>query len=268
MTRTSEEWQALAEAFSRFSRHIDQARTVHINANSLKTEAMSVAQQYFRRTRPALEELGLREQLAVLDDGFQRILELASGRNAASSYKVQNRLIRKAMPTLTSRIETSRSVVKRDANGRREDERIIETLEGLVPSAALSYKQAIVDLADDTRFSFRGPALELRECRRETLDHLAPDDAVTNTEGYIQEKGRGGPTMKQKVRFILKSRGQSKSASAAPQQATSTIDEMIGSLARSIYDRSSVATHIASERKAVDQIRRYVAAVLHDILEI
>jgi Predicted pPIWI-associating nuclease len=141
-------------------------------------------------------------------------------------------------------------------------------LEGLVPSAALSYRQAIIDLADEHRISFRGPALELREALRETLDHLAPDDAVTSADGYVQEKGRSGPTMKQKVRFILKARGRSKSSSTVPEQTMTTVDEMVGTLTRSIYDRSSVASHIASERKTVIQVRRYVVAVLHDLLEL
>ncbi|MGH7104029.1 MAG: hypothetical protein ACREFJ_16720 [Acetobacteraceae bacterium] len=132
----------------------------------------------------------------------------------------------------------------------------------------MSYRQATVDLADDNRGSFRGPALELREALRETLDHLAPDDAVSSADGYVAEKGRSGPTMKQKVRFILRARGQRKSLSIVPEQTTATVDEMVGTLTRSVYDMSSVATHIASERKAVTQIRRYIVAILHDILEL
>jgi Predicted pPIWI-associating nuclease len=122
--------------------------------------------------------------------------------------------------------------------------------------------------ADDRGISFRGPALELGEALRETLDHLAPDDAVTAAAGCVQEKGRDGPTMRQKVRFILKARGQSKSSSTVPEQTTTTVDEMVGTLTRSVYDRSSIATHVASERKTVSQIRLYVVAVLHDILEL
>ncbi len=72
-----------------------------------------------------------------------------------------------------------------------EDDQTIKKLEALVPSAALSYKQAVLDLNDDSRVSFRGPALELREALREILDHLAPDDEVTAAPGYVQEKDRG-----------------------------------------------------------------------------
>ena len=232
------------------------------------TEAKHVAQHYFRKSRPALSNLGLEEHLDVLDTAFKTLLELSDRNNASASYRKQIKIIRKLMPKVTSRIELNRGIVNALANINEEDERIIGTLEGLVPSAALSYRQAIIDLADDTRISFRGPALELREALRETLDHLAPDAAITSADWYVQEKGRTGPTMKQKVRFILKARGQSKSSSTVPEQTTTTVDEMVGTLTRSVYDRSSIATHVGSERKTVIQIRRYVVAVLHDILEL
>jgi hypothetical protein len=108
----------------------------------------------------------------------------------------------------------------------------------------------------------------LREALRETLDHLAPDEEVKAMPGFTLEKDQKGPTMKQKVRFILKARGQSKSSSVVPEQSSNTVEEMVGTLTRSIYNLSSVATHVASERKAVIQIRRYVVAALHDILEL
>jgi hypothetical protein len=162
----------------------------------------------------------------------------------------------------------NQSVGKTPSNTSAEEERVFQTLEDLVPSAALSYRQAIIDLADEKRLSFRGAALELREALRETLDQLAPDSEVTSAPGYVLEKNRLGPTMRQKVRFILKARGQSKSSSVVPEQTTTTIDEMVGTLTRSIYDRSSIATHVASERRAVIQIYRYVVAILHDILEL
>jgi Predicted pPIWI-associating nuclease len=268
MTAPANEWERLCDKFLGFSRHISQARTVNINAASLRSEAKNVAQYYFRDSRAALSDLGLEEHLDVLDTAFKTLLELSDRPNATASYKKQIKMIRKLMPKMTSRIELNRGIVRAVANINEEDARIIETLEGLVPAAALSYKQAITDLTDDRRISFRGPALELREALRETLDHLAPDDAITSADWYVQERGRPGPTMKQKVRFILKARGQGRSSSTVPEQTTTTVDEMVGTLTRSVYDRTSFATHVASERRTVIQIRRYVVAILHDILEL
>ena len=147
-----------------------------------------------------------------------------------------------------------------------EDNEIIRKLDSLVPSAALSYRQAILDLSDDNRVSFRGPALELREALREILDHLAPDNGVTAAPGYVQEKDRSGPTTKQKVRYFMKEKGK-RSSSDAPEQAVTAFEEAIAGLTRAAYERSSKATHVAGERQTVVQLRRFVVAVFHEILE-
>ena len=136
-----------------------------------------------------------------------------------------------------------------------EDEQTIRKLDALVPSAALSYEQAVLDLKDDSRVSFRGPALELREALREILDHLAPDSEVTAVPGYVQEKDRDGLTMKQKVRFVMKKKGK-RSSSDVPEQTVTAFEEAIAALTRAVYERSSRATHVASERQTVVQLRR------------
>ncbi len=146
-----------------------------------------------------------------------------------------------------------------------EDDEIISKLDAVVPSAALSYTQAVLDLSEENRVSFRGPALEFREALREILDHLAPDGEVSAASGYVQEKDRSGPTMRQKVRFIMKKRGE-RSSSETPEQAVTAFEEAIASLTRAVYERSSKATHVAGERVAVVQIRRYVVAIFQDIL--
>jgi hypothetical protein len=158
------------------------------------------------------------------------------------------------------------NVKSRSGHAYEEDEQIIDKLDALVASAALSYKQAVLDLRDDSRVSFRGPALELREAVREILDHLAPDSEVTAAPGYVQEKDRTGPTMKQKVRFIMKKKGK-RSSSDAPEQTVTAFEEAIAGLTRAVYERSSKATHVSGERQTVVQLRRYVVAIFHEILE-
>jgi uncharacterized membrane protein affecting hemolysin expression len=106
----------------------------------------------------------------------------------------------------------------------------------------------------------------LREALREILDHLAPDSEVTSAPGYAQEKDRTGPTMKQKVRFIMKAKGK-RSPSDAPEQVVTAFEESIAGLTRAVYERSSRATHVAGERQTVIQLRRYVVAIFHEILE-
>jgi len=62
-----------------------------------------------------------------------------------------------------------------------------------LPSAALSYRQALVDISDIRRQSFRGPAAELRAAMREVVDKLAPDEDVMVADGFKLEKDRTEP---------------------------------------------------------------------------
>jgi phosphoenolpyruvate carboxylase len=151
----ADEWQALCSAFARFSRRIDPAHTVNINASSLRKAAKDVAQQYFRQTRPVLQDLALGQQLEGLNAGFQSLLELSERNSAKSSYKKYTTAIRKLMPKVTSQIELAQGIVTAGLTTTEEDDRIIQTLQRLVPSAALSYKQSIIDLAD--AFLFAAP---------------------------------------------------------------------------------------------------------------
>lgn len=141
------------------------------------------------------------------------------------------------------------------------------TLQQLVPSAALSYQQALQDLAGPQRLSYRGTAVELRECLRELLDHLAPDAAVTKAPGFAYEKGLTKPTMKQKARFILKNRGGAHTSLSSAEDSVLRIEEATASLARSVYMRGSVSTHVATLREA-HQLKLYADAVLAELLEI
>jgi hypothetical protein len=129
-----------------------------------------------------------------------------------------------------------------------------------------------MDLADSRRLSFRGPAHELRESLREVLDHLARD-AEMKKDGVKYEKDQHGKdrstyTMKQKVRFIFKARERSLTESAVPEKATSTIDELIAEVTRSTYDRGSLSAHQERGKKSVEQLKRWVDVILHDLLEL
>jgi hypothetical protein len=44
-------------------------------------------------------------------------------------------------------------------------------------------------------------------------------------------------------------------------------EEAIAGLTRAVYDLSSKATHVSGERQAVIQLRRYLVAIFHEILE-
>ena len=62
------------------------------------------------------------------------------------------------------------------------------------------------------RISYKGTIAELREILREVLDYLAPDKEVIATPGFKLEKDRFTPTMKQRVRHVLRSRKKSEAS--------------------------------------------------------
>ena len=123
-------------------------------------------------------------------------------------------------------------------------------------------------MRDNTRYSYRGVAAELREALREVLEYLAPDKIVTSQENFKLEKDQKKPTMKQKVQYILKSRGKNKSQIEAPENAVAVVEEKVGALARSVYNRSSASTHVCTSKQEVQQIKAYVDVVLGELLEI
>jgi Predicted pPIWI-associating nuclease len=260
----AEQWKALSEPFNRLRGHVGKARTTNISAQPLREEARALAELYFKDTRPALEGALLTEQLEELDTSFQSLLVLSERANKKATYAKHLKRVHKLYPKISVQLALNKGT-KAPSVISVEDLKIAETLEGLVPSAARSFKQASADLADKDRLSFRGAALEIREALRETLDYLAPDKEVMAAAGYQNEKGRDKPTMKQKVRFILKARGQK---SGPPEEAATAIEEIIGGFARSVYELSNIGTHVSLERTEVQRIRRYVIAVFHDILEI
>jgi len=235
--------------------------TVEAGAESANATSVAKCFSACDLTPPARTSSHLSEGLRSKPQKFVKV---------EGGYKLQ----RHYRELLSSRLNVSASQVSvtnsRDSsNGLTPDEiRLLDKIEQMVPSAGISYRQALHDLQDDKRLSFRGPALELREALREVLDHVAPDKDVRSRPGFQLEKGRTGPTMKQKVRYILRERGVGKTKSGSPEDSASAVDVIVGDLTRSVYELGSVATHVASERRQVVQVKRYIDAVLHDILEI
>jgi hypothetical protein len=224
-----------------------------------------LAERYFSDVRPALEDASRpSEHRDAVDAAMKDLLALCHKHGSVAKYRD---LLRKTKAHLIH-LDTGLVARRQDGDIRTApDLRIITTLRALLPSAAASYEQALLDLSAPSRLSWRGPATDLREALRETLDHLAPDDDVTAAPGYKAEPNTHGPTMKQKVRHILKHRGQSKATSATTEDATAAIDEAIGSFVRSVYTRSSVSTHTPTEKKEVDRILELVRVVLGELLE-
>ncbi len=236
-----------------------------VRRNSLR----ALVEQYFKDIRPHIKRASEQDDdISNVDTLMQELLEMCHKRGLIKHYKTLLSNIRKGLIQIDSRIITSPSGGVVNQTNNEVDTLILKTLSLIVPSAAYSYQQAILDLQAEQRFSWRGPATDLREALRETLDHLAPDADVTAMPGYKQSPDTNGPTMKQKVRFVLKKRGLNMVLSAPAESATESVDLAVGTFVRSVYTRSNVSTHTPTDKTEVIRLRDFVRVVLCELLEV
>jgi hypothetical protein len=268
------EWSELAAQLEKLRRQLSSHTAATVGKRDIREQAKSVVQQYFRQSRPYLVNLSFSdEELAALDEQMQTLLRLANGVSQKAAYNGAVRTARRIL----DQIEMSREMrlglaathgVPATATQPSVVERaIIETLSELLPGAALGYEQALKDIADEDRLSYRGVAAELRETVREVLDRLAPDTDMRSA-GVAIERGQTGFTQKQKVRHILRSRGVPDNARKVPEESVRLIEELTASVARSVYVRGSISTHVPSPLEEVRQLKLYVDGVLGELLAI
>ena len=267
-------WDSFTKGLENYRKTIGRNKSTVLSSIAAKDEGRKLVQLYFRDTRSELTALGCKENdIKNLDSEIQNLLRLLNGNNRTTSYKTCVKSVRAIVQEiefvreilLGSIKSTEKSSVLNPSN---VEAIIIVTLQKLLPSAALSYEQALIDLKSNVRISFRGTATELRETLREVLDHLAPDKEVMKAQDFKLEPNQTKPTQKQKVRYILRTRGLSKSATKTPEDAVLLAEGLTGSLARSTYDRGSISVHIGTSKTEVQKIKMYVESVLAELLEI
>lgn len=245
------------------------SKAMSVNSARDKEASINLARFYFQDCRQQFTAVVPGEKLTAVDESWQQLIRLAHGRNLRKSYINRLNLIKKAMTELNVlSISSPRKLDDSQAKFSQSESVLIHTLGALVPSACQSYIQGILDLASGERDSYRGTAAEFREAFRETLDHLAPDEAVMAADGFVLEEGRALPTMKQKVKFILKSRGMTGTKRIVAETSLDLIETLCAEIARAVYNRASLATHLQTTRTEVLQLKRYVDTLLFDLLEI
>lgn len=250
-------------------KELNKVKGQQLQSQTHRDELRLLVEKYFSEIRPSFasddeQDVGVKQ----VDDDMQVLLMLCHKRGSVKTYR---QLVTDAKAGLIGVDAKAVSSGVATANKPRMDAvdmQIVSTLESIVPSAALSYQQAMSDLLADSRLSWRGPATDLREALRETLDYLAPDEDVKAMAGYKQEPNTTGPTMKQKVRFVLKSRGSSKAESGPAESAVDGVEESLGTFIRSVYTRSSVSTHTPTDKAEVLRVRDFARVVLVELLEI
>jgi len=253
---------------------IQKSKAVNVNSRNIKQAVISAAACYFKDFRDEVSRtLNDDVALAKLDEDWQRLIKLAHGNNAKTSYLALVRgLLKKTTDVkIATHVAAPSPVVAKPLklSYSQAEGILISTLDQLLPSAAQSYRQGLKDLdSTEERFSYRGPAAEFRECLRETLDLLAPDQKVNQESWFKLEPNCSGPTMKQKVRFVLSYRGKNKTQRSLAEKSVDLIESLCGEITRGVYERACVSTHVQTTRQEVAQMKRYLDAVLFDLLEI
>ncbi len=252
-----------------FERELAKLNATSVTRLAILESGRGVVDRYFRETRLQIAAAGVSaDDLGSLDAALQELLTATHSRTPTTRYKTIVKSVRSASLDLEKRLLAAAGAQRTISLGDQVDRRIVETLRALVPSAALAYEQAMVDLSQASRLSWRGPATDFREALRETLDHLAPDTVVTAQAGYKLEPNTNGPTMKQKVRYVLRQRNKSKAAVESSEGAVQSVDGIVGGFVRSVYSRSSVSTHTPTNRDEVVRVREFVKLALCELLEI
>ncbi len=252
-----------------FEREISQLRAATVTREALLKAARQIVDDYFRQTRIQISAGGVEDsELFTLDDLLQRLLEATHRRTPTPIFKKLLKDVRSGCFEVEKRLLAAAGAQNAGTAGDLVDRRIVDTLKTLLPSAALAYEQGLLDLTATNRLSWRGPATDFREALRETLDHLAPDKAVTGQTGYKQEPNTNGPTMKQKVRYILRQRSKGDKIVESSEAAVASVDAILGTFVRSVYSRSSVSTHTPTNRDEVIRVRDFVKLALCELLEI
>lgn len=243
-------------------------RTRQLSQDPPRDAARASVDSYFRSLRPVLIDAGIPvDHLRDTDQAMQRLLSFSNRSPLVSTFLTS---IDNSLACIESLENEALLVPPRPSSSGLQpiDELILRTLKDLKQSAAVSYEQAVRDLEAATRLSWRGPATDLRESLRETLDYLAPDKEVEAQTWYKQETDTHGPTMRQKTRYILQNRGQSRKDAEGTETAVAAIDELVGSFVRATYTRSNLSTHTPTDKAEVLRVRDWVRLALCEILAI
>lgn len=248
---------------------IQRSKSVNINNTHLKMEIINVGKYYFQNVHSEVNTVINEDRLKAYDSNWQKLIRLAHGNNTKKSYLKVIKFLKdesKEFNILKCTLRLDEQNIEKDLSD--SDSKILSTLNTFLPLSAQSYQQGILDLYGVPRLSYRGTACEFREVLREVLDKLAPDDSVMAEIGFKLEKDQTKPTMKQKVRHILNLRGKRKNEQQVTGKSVELVESLYGEVTRAVYTRASISTHTKTTKEEVVKIKRFIDAILFDLLEI
>lgn len=142
---------------------------------------------------------------------------------------------------------------------------ILARLRRLSPALADSFEQALKDLNDHTRLSYVGPAGEVREVLRATVQLLAPDSEVRQQPWFVGVKqgGSHNPSQAERIRYAVQRRGGDRDQ---VKRVDELIEQLVGQIGRQTYASGSGAFHAGTAQDKVRKLTGWVFAVLDEIL--
>src|SRR5271165_2412531 len=129
---------------------LGRVRGVLVSSHEVREQAKVVVQYYFREVRPGLVSLALPEgNVDEIDWICQYLLKLSSAVSRKSTYRARLRELRNIRAKVGGAIEIAAAEKARAASLvlTPTEAAIHRTLDSLIPSAALSYRQVLMDLA-------------------------------------------------------------------------------------------------------------------------
>ncbi len=265
-------WETFVSLVRKSYSDLGSSKTKQVDSEKERAAIRQLIQYFFRRIRSGLEKCGI--EVSRIDEYLQNLLVLANRRGSRKIYLKNLKLINKIIPEIEIQRERWMSAHGEGGNDggvifSKTEIDLQKTLDKIDPGLGGSYQQTLLDLSDTRRISYGGTANELREIVRRVLDKLAPDEEVRKAKWFVLEKGANKPTMKQKTQFILDSRGLGKSQKEPTEKTVNLIEiDTVGSIARSTYDAGSSLSHTQAAKDHTMRLKRYVDAVLSDLLEI
>ena len=208
--------------------------------------------------------LGEPDQVVQVDDDVTWLRSRAGVRTGSNELRERLRGIARTISReLLPAYDANRWSSAANIADHSDDEPILKRLTSLDEAIARSYKQALLDLNDPNRLTYVAPATELREVLGATIRRLSPsDDEIVSRTWFKGHQGK--PTQAERIRAIL----SDKTRYAPAIKTFDMINETIGTVARSTYNRASAVTHLGSNtaREDVSRLRPWVDAVLGEIL--
>jgi hypothetical protein len=262
---------SLREALAVASKAFGRSKAPTVTKSGLRGQMREIVKKYFSVNRPEIRGVGVDENLLLPLDGLmQDLLSYSNARTTRTIYLRTFKKVERVLNGIDVAGLTSKPLTSQPSETQigAKEKAIVDTLKSISAAAAQSFEQGLADLGDINRTSWRGTAAEFREALRETLDGLAPDEAVKAQHGFLLEKNCSGPTMKQKVVFILKNREVGSKSIDTAKANVNLIEEKTGAFVRSVYDRTSASTHGVASRAEVVSIKDHVSLVLSELLQV